>query len=205
MVASAAAAMSVMRIIGHPLIRIGRAGGLVGSTPRYRRYNVVQTAANKSILVDLVLAAAPVDRGPRAWLLDPVEVLGRRVLAAGPPRADRTGGDRIAAAGVAPPGERIVARLDRRSLGPRRRRAARGDGSVAGLARRIVAPRRGRLDRARCISSLAGGARRPDSAAHGAGLTDAAAARPPHQVDVDVVVVELVRARRQHGGELIAG
>jgi hypothetical protein len=44
MVASAATAMSVMRIIGYPLIRIGRAGGLLGSTPRYRRYNFVQAA-----------------------------------------------------------------------------------------------------------------------------------------------------------------
>ena len=27
----------------------------------------------------------------------------------------------------------------------------------------------------------------------------------PHQVDMDVVVVETVRARRQHGGEALAG
>jgi hypothetical protein len=36
------------------------------------------------------------------------------------------------------------------------------------------------------------------------GLQTAAAARPPHQVDMDVIVMEAVRARREHGGELLA-
>src|SRR4029079_19133192 len=79
-------------------------------------------ASRTSRLVDLVIVAAPVDRTPRPRFLDPVDVRGLRVLDPGPPRACRSGDGRVAATRVAAPGERIVARLDRRSVAPRRRR-----------------------------------------------------------------------------------
>src|SRR5689334_19046831 len=42
-------------------------------------------------------------------------------------------------------------------------------------------------------------------AGDGGGLADDAAAGAAHQVDVNVIVVETVGARRQHGVELLAG
>src|SRR5436305_10701801 len=53
-------------------------------------------------------------------------------------------------------------------------------------------------------ATAAAGARGDLVAGDGRGLADDAAARAPHQVDVNVIVVILVRARRQHGGELLA-
>src|SRR3954454_24450779 len=100
------------------------------ATPRFAGYGTPNIARS----IDLVLAVAPVDRRPRPRLLDPVEILGRRVLDPGASRGNRTGD---VAAGVAAPGERIAVRLDRR----------------------IVAARRRRLDRARRVSRIHAGAR----------------------------------------------
>src|SRR5580704_1092150 len=48
-------------------------------------------------------------------------------------------------------------------------------------------------------------ARGGDFARDRRGLADMAAVIVPHQIDVDVIVVIDVGARRQHGGELVAG
>src|SRR4029453_12310723 len=61
----------------------------------------------------LVAVRAPVDRRPRAGLLDPIVVLGDRVHAR-PGGGDRPGD--IAAPRVAAPGERIVAPVERRRI-----------------------------------------------------------------------------------------
>ena len=53
--------------------------------------------------------------------------------------------------------------------------------------------------------AAAAGARGGDFAGDRVGLADHAAARVPHQVDVDVIVVIGVRAWRQDGGEHLAG
>src|SRR4051794_24245540 len=53
-------------------------------------------------------------------------------------------------------------------------------------------------------AAAAAGARGDLIAGHGRRLTDDAAARAAHQVDVDVIVVILVRSRREHSGELLA-
>ena len=49
------------------------------------------------------------------------------------------------------------------------------------------------------------GARGDLLARHRARIAGAMAVAPAHQIDVDVIVVMDVGARRQHGGELIAG
>src|SRR5262245_29983000 len=83
----------------------------------------------------------------------------------------------------------VLARLGEgpRALAPRRDRP--GDGGVAGPTHAVARARtRGDLlarDRVR--------------------IAGAVAVAPAHQIDVDVIVVMDVRARREHGGELIAG
>ena len=55
------------------------------------------------------------------------------------------------------------------------------------------------------IAAIACGARRDHFAGHRLRIADLVPAAAPHQIDMDVVVVEAVGARRQHGGELLAG
>src|SRR5262245_65603946 len=83
----------------------------------------------------------------------------------------------------------VLARLrqGQRALAPRRERAS--DGGLAGAADAVARARaRGDLlarDRVRIAGTMA--------------------IAPAHQIDVDMIVVIDVRARREHGGKLIAG
>src|SRR5260370_32490870 len=94
---------------------------------------------------------------------------------------------------------RIVAQPFRRRWQPARRgrwRQRAGD-------RRLVS-------RPRAVSRTGTGVARAGArgdllAGDGTWITGAMAVTPAHQVNVNMVVVIDVRARRQHGGELIAG